>query len=223
MKLKIPLALAMLAILGASTLVHAGPSCNVRPNHPNCEPSTEDPGPVYWVNLSNIVTGTEYRPGIYTTPGTLDGSETGLGANSNGPNEVRFVLYNFITGALGTDGFEVCFPKDIRLRGSIQLQDNIASNGGDEDRVGYIWVDAWDASGMEMGYAIDLMDLTGTWDNPLLPGVDETSSRSVSHWRLRTLKKKNVAECVSDGFIEVSGPAFTVTVQRVEKNPWYEE
>lgn len=218
MKLKLNLALLMLATLGVSTSVQAGPNCDARANHPKCEPSSGDPGPVYFVYFSGFDTGTELEPGIYTTPGTLDGDETGLNANPNGPNEVRFVLHDFLTAALGEEDFEVCFPEGERLSGSIQLQDNSVSSG-DPDRVGYIWVHAFDASENEMQYAIDMFNAGGHWVSPLLPGHEQVSERTVTEWRLRRTKKKNVNECVSDGF--VSG-GFTITVVEAENNPWYE-
>lgn len=223
MKLKLILTLLMLATLGMSTSVQAGPNCDVRPNHPNCEPSTGDPGPVYFVEFTDFVeftkihTGTDLEPGIYTTPGTLDGDETGLNANPNGPNEVRFGLHDFLTTALGKEDFEICFP-DERLSGSIQLQDNSVSSG-DPDRVGYIWVHAFDASGNDMQYAIDLFNAEGQWEVALLPGREQVSERMVTEWRLRRTKKKNVNECVSEGF--VSGPSFTIRVVEAEFNPWY--
>ena len=231
MKLCFPIALLVLATGGISTPAFAGPSCDVRPNHPNCEPSGGGSGPVYWVNFLDdiIITGERKDPddkdtfisGIYTTPGTLDGDESGLNANPNGPNEVKFVLYDFLAAALKTDEVVTCFPPNFPLSGSIQLQDNHVSSG-DLSRVGYIWVHAFDASGKDMQYAIDLFDDNGWWVEPLLPSVSETSTRSVTHWQLRRTKKKNVNECVSDGFIEVpSDTPFTITVQKVDKNPWY--
>lgn len=211
----------ILIIAAVAVPVQAGPSCGVRPNHPNCEPGDGDPGPVYRVHFSNIVTGTAEHPDIFTTPGTLSGEETGLNANSNGPNEVRFILYDFLTAALGTEDFATCFPLGHRLSGSIQLQDNSAS-GGDPDRVGYIWVHAFDTSSEEMPYAIDLFDLTGSWFHPLLPSLGETSTRTVTHWRLRRTKKKSVAECVSDGFVQATDSNFIITVEEADTNPWYE-
>ena len=226
MKLNFPIALLMLAVVDISTPVQAGPSCDVRPNHPNCEPNGDDPGPVYWVDFSNIETGEWFDedifvPGIYTTPGTLDGDESGLNANPNGPNEVKFILHNFLTTALGEEGYGDCFPAGERLSGSIQLQDNHVSSG-DPNRVGYIWVHALDASGNNMQYAIDMFDMTGSWNQSLLPSINATSTRTVTHWELRRTKKKNVVECVTDGLVEEIGANFTITVERVGANPWYE-
>lgn len=228
MKLYFPIALLMLATVEISTPASAGPSCDVRPNHPNCEPSGGDSGPVYWVNFLDdiIITGERkdpddeksFLPGIYTTPGTLDGDESGLNANPNGPNEVKFILHDFLTAALGTDDYEVCFPPGHGLSGSIQLQDNHVSSG-DPNRVGYIWVHAFDASSKDMQYVIDLFDDTGYWDESLLPIA--SSTRSVTRWQLRRTKKKSVNECVTDGFVEVADDSFTITVEKVDENPWY--
>lgn len=211
-------AMLVLLIAAFANPIQAGPSCSVRPNHPNCESSGEDPGPVYKVTFSNIVTGTVEEPGIYTTPGTLNGDESGLGANSNGPNVVEFILYDFLSAALGTEQITSCFPPNWRLSGSIQMQDN-SSSGGDVNRVGYIWANAYDINGDEMPYTIDLFDMTGLWSVPLLP--ESTSTRTVTHWKLSRSKKKNVPECVSDGLVDVTGENFTVTVEKVDANPWY--
>jgi hypothetical protein len=201
----------------------AGPSCDVRPNHPNCQPSDVAPGPVYKVTFSNIPTGTAAYDGIFTTPGTLDGEESGLNANGNGPNEVKLNLHDFLIAALGTEDIATCFP-DVKLNGSIQMQDN-SQSGGDINRVGYIWVHAFDANQNNMQYAIDLFNVADTWDLPLLPsGENEVSKRAVTHWELRRTKKKNVNECVSNGLVAVAetGLQLEVTVKEsLSGNPYY--
>ena len=223
MKLCFRIALLVLTAYAVSTPLLAGPSCTVRPNHPNCQSSDVDPGPVYKVTFSSIATGTDAYAGIFTTPGTLDGEESGLNANGNGPNEVKLNLHDFLIAALGAEDIATCFP-DEKLNGSIQMQDN-SQSGGDINRVGYIWVHAFDASGDNMQYAIDLFNVTDTWDLPLLPsGENEVSKRKVTHWELRRTKKKNVSECVSNGLVAVAenGLALEVTVKEsLSGNPYY--
>ena len=223
MKLCFCTALLVLTAFVVSTPALAGPSCTVRPNHPNCQPSDVDPGPVYKVTFSDIATGTAAYDGIFTTPGKLDGEEAGLNANGNGPNEVKLNLHYFLTAALGTQDIATCFPNE-KLNGSIQMQDN-SESGGDINRVGYIWVHAFDASGENMQYAIDLFGVGNWWAVPLLPsGEYQESKRKVTHWELRRTKKKNVNTCVSNGLVAVadSGLPLEVTVKEsLSGNPYY--
>lgn len=219
MKLYFPFVLLVLSSVLVSAPILAGPSCKVRPNHPNCVPSDDDPGPVYKITFSSIETGTTY-PGIFTTPGKLDGDEAGLNANGNGPNEVQLNLHGFLTASLEDENIATCFP-NVPLNGSIHMADN-SDSGGDVNRVGYIWVHAFDASEENMQYAIDLFDVSGSWVVPLLPSGKDESKRSVTHWELRRTKKKNADECVS-GLVAVSatGVGLEVTVRQVEANPHY--
>ena len=61
------LILLPLLMLTIPTFIQAAPSCNVRPNHPNCvDDGNSEAAPVYKVTFSNINTGA----GIFTTPGT---------------------------------------------------------------------------------------------------------------------------------------------------------
>jgi hypothetical protein len=232
----------VIAFLLAGPGALAGPSCDVRPNHPNCTPSTGDPGPVYKVTFSNIKTGAyddsgSLIEGIFTTPGTLDGDESGLNANGNGPNEVKLQVNdgtanNFLRKFLGTyqeDGLtkywaDLCFSPSSYLNGSIHMADNINS-GGDPDRVGYIWVHAKTQTGDDMQYAVDLFDTQGQWSNTFLPqGIDDFTSRSVTHWEVRQTKKKGPASnCVSDSLVEIKtgDDPIVVTIKRVAANPWY--
>lgn len=209
----------------AAPSILAGPSCNVRPNHPNCDPSELTYGPIYKVTFSNIETGMKdeggtFVEGIYTTPETLNGDESGLNANQNGPNEVRFLFNNvvFLRTELGSD-IDACFPAGHRLGGSIQMIDN-SNSGGDPYRVGYIWVHAYTTDGNDMQYAIDLFDVTGSWVEPLLPS--NISTRTVTHWELRATKKKYKTGCETNRLVEEITDPITITIKPVAMNPWYD-
>lgn len=214
--------------------IQAGPSCDVRPNHPDCVGGDGDTGPVFKVTFSNIVTGTALHPGIFTTPGTLDGDESGLNANPNGPNEVRLQLNdgmsdNFLRVAFGIDEdgvspADTCFGPKLPLSGSIHMADNVNS-GGDPYRVGYIWVHAKTLENDDVQYAIDLFDFDplGAWSGNFLPQEEkDTTAREVTHWEARVTKKKFKTGCITDGLIETSEGGIIVTIERVANNPWYE-
>jgi hypothetical protein len=218
------------SLILAAPIIQAGPNCDIRPNHPSCEPTTSDPGPVYKITFSNIATGTEAIPGIYTTPGTLTGDESGLNANSNGPNEVILILNDGSAGSFireffldqdGNSSADSCFPQGHELRGSIQLADN-SQSGGDPARVGYIWVSGFSLSGEAVPYQIDLFDMIGGWTGDFLPAPGGSATRTVTHWELKASKKRFKDVCATGGLVEQVSNQTSVAVGAVSTNPWYE-
>jgi len=217
--------LLALLIVMASPVVLAKPSC---PGHPSCGGDDGSEDPIYKAVLTGKLLGD-----VWTRPGLLNGDEKNLPFNPNGPNVVVFNLDNsFMHKVFGNDA-DVCFPPNgdgtaATFSGSLHLVD-YSDGGGDADRVGYFWVNAFTRSSQPVQYEMDLYDDGSGWSDDDLPitgfppaGIGDTIFRAVTRWETRVTKKRYKDGCDSNGLVSEGAGFIDIKLQQVESNPYYQ-
>lgn len=226
MKLIIRIGIALLLFIAASPAVLAA-NCDKKPDHRDCvDPPPPDSGtdPIYQADLSGALTAR-----VYTRPGLLNGDETTIPFNPNGPNVVAVNVDNsFLVPVFGAAAADTCFPTGT-ITGSIQLVD-FSSSGRDTDLVGRFWMNAYSQSGEPIQYAFDMYDDGSGWVDDSTQYTDfpphsigDKIYRSVSRWETRVTKQKIKDGCSSGGIINDVDGLIDIEMQKVESNPYYGE